>query len=287
MSKNIYGHSALVDEAAHLLISRGYNIIYNSSSLSKLSIPQSILQLTARGVDGIIFYDYDDVKSLNINQTVPYMFFSDKLDVGIDREYGGYMATKHLLEHGHNKVLLMMIQSWETQHPRYSGWQRAHAEAGIEVGHNDVIILRELNGCVNKVVDCLKRKKVTAVYAFNDYIGAKLITVLLQNNIRVPEDIAVIGNDGHSFTEFFPIPLTTVITPVRPQAEIGVELFLERVKKKELHSPPAKHLIKPVLHIGASCGCKVKPIKNFYRFQAFDMLEKDAKMNFDIDIIHT
>ncbi len=72
-----------------------------------------------------------------------------------------------------------------------------------------------------------------------------MIKVLAQRNIRVPEDIAVIAYDGYTFSEFCTPTLTTIIQPIRAQAEIGVELLLERIKKKELHAAPANHQIKP------------------------------------------
>jgi DNA-binding LacI/PurR family transcriptional regulator len=282
-------NSALINEISQMLIAKGYNILYNDYTNSNFSATEAILSLLARGVDGIVIYNSDETKVLEANQTVPYLFYSHNnhksMDVGVDNEQGGYLATKHLLEHGHKKVALMSTQSLQSQDPKYLGWRRAHGESGINIGKENIIVLREFHGRADMTIEYLKRKRITAVFAYNDFLGAKLIKILTQRGIKVPEDIAVVGYDGYAFSEFCSTTMTTIIQPIRAQAEFGVELLLERIEKKELQSIPAQHLIKPVLYKGNSCGCKETAIENLYRLNTYNMLEKDSKMNFDIDII--
>jgi DNA-binding LacI/PurR family transcriptional regulator len=284
-------NSALINEIAQMLIAKGYNILYNDYTYSNFNATEAVLGLLARGVDGIIIYGSEEVDVLEAKQTVPYLFYSHnnhkRMDVGVDNEYGGYLATKHLLEHGHKKVANLIIQSCQLPNAKNLGWRQAHEEAGIEVNDDDIVILRDLDGSVGSAINHLKRRHVTAIFAFNDFIASKLIKVLTQRGIKVPEDIAVVGYDGYSFSEFCTPSLTTIVQPVRQQAEIGVELLLERIENKELHSKPANKLIKPVLYKGASCGCRERIIDDFYRINVFNTLEKDAKMNFDIDIFKT
>jgi LacI family transcriptional regulator len=282
-------NSALINEITQVLTAKGYNILHSNYGHSNFNAVKAQLSLLARGVDGIIVYNSEDIKDFEQNQTVPYLFYSHNnhkfMDVGVDNEYGGYLATKHLLEHGHKKVALLTTREYEWRIAKVRGWIHAHEEAGIKVSNEDMIVLRNLNGDVKKTVDYIKNKKFTAIFATNDFIGAKAIKILSQNNIRVPEDIAIVGYDGYSFGQFCSPSLTTVIQPVRPQAEFGMELLLERIRNKEIKSSPANKLIKPILYKGSSCGCKEKTIEHFYRINNFNMLEKDAKINFDIDIL--
>ena len=282
-------NSALINEITQMLTAKGYNILHSNYGHSNFDATKTQLSLLARGVDGIIVYNSEDIKDFEQNQTVPYLFYSHNnckfMDVGVDNEYGGYLATKHLLEHGHKKIALLTTREYDKSVAKVRGWIQAHNEAGIEVSDEDMVILRKLKGNVEKAVDYIKSKQFTAIFATNDFIGAKAIKILSQHNIKVPEDIAIIGYDGYSFGQFCSPSLTTVIQPVRPQTEFGVELLLKRIKNKEIKSAPANHLIKPILYKGSSCGCKEKPIEHFYRINNFNMLEKDAKINFDIDIL--
>jgi DNA-binding LacI/PurR family transcriptional regulator len=283
-------NSALINEISEILIVNGYNILFSNYGTSNLNAEESLSNLLSRGVDGIIIYNSEDPKIFQSNQTVPYLFYSHNnhkfMDVGADNEYGGYLATKHLLDHGHEKVAMLTVRSHEKNHGRYIGWNRAHEEAGIKVTDDDLVVLRELDGSAKKTIEYIKKRKFTAIFATNDFIGAKFIKALNQHNLRVPEDIAVIGYDGYSFSEFCSASLTTIIQPIRSQAEFGMKLLLERIKKKELNSKPANHLIKPILYKGTSCGCKIKPLDNLYRINTFNMLEKDAKINFNLDVLN-
>lgn len=283
--------AALNTEITKMLLKRGYNLLYNECDLSNQGEIGGLLQLMARGVDGIIFichYDLEQVRQ--VKQAVPYVFLGDSgradqaSDVRVDMEYGGYLATRHLLDHGHRKVALMMVLPQQREHLRYAGWLRAHQEAGIAVDESDVLILRQYGGQVDAMLAELKRRGVTAVFAFNDYIGAKLIKVLTEHGIRVPQDIAVVGTDGRTFAEYMSPSLATVLNPVRPRAELAVQLLMERIERKELLSAPAGHLIRPLFHPGESCGCAVKPVDRMFRLNTFGMIEKDAMMNFGVDV---
>ncbi|MDD4181337.1 MAG: substrate-binding domain-containing protein, partial [Victivallaceae bacterium] len=96
----------------------------------------------------------------------------------------------------------------------------------------------------------------------------------------------VVAYDGYAFSGFCAPSLTTVAQPIREQAEIGVKLLLERIATKEISSPPANHLIKPILYAGASCGCQERPINKLYNINTFDMMEKSEKMNFNTNIFN-
>jgi LacI family transcriptional regulator len=282
--------SALKAEITQMLTAAGYNILQNNYGYSNFNATSTLLNLLARGVDGIIVYNSETIKDFEKDQTVPYLFYSHNnhkyMDVGVDNEYGGYLATKHLLEHGHKKVALLTIREYDKKNAKVRGWMHAHNEAGITVSDKDIIVLRKLDGNAKKAVDYIKKQQFTAIFATNDFIGAKAIKILNQNNIKVPKDIAIVGYDGYSFGQFCIPSLTTIIQPVRPQAEFGVQLLLERIRKKERKYSPANQLIKPILYKGSSCGCKEKTIEDFYRINNFNMIEKDAKINFDIDILN-
>jgi len=130
----------------------------------------------------------------------------------------------------------------------------------------------------------IKRLKVTAVHTHNDSIAAKLMKALLQRGVGVPDDIAVVGFDGSSFAEFCPIPLTTVVQPIRKQAEAITELLFERIGKAEIRAPAANILILPLLYRGGSCGCPARTVDKLYRINSPNTLELDYRLNSGIDI---
>jgi DNA-binding LacI/PurR family transcriptional regulator len=77
--------------------------------------------------------------------------------------------------------------------------------------------------CFDKALDYFKNRKPenypTAIVCFNDQQALAVLLVLKELNIRVPDDISIIGNDDIYYAKMFPIPLTTIRAP---QQEIGI-----------------------------------------------------------------
>jgi DNA-binding LacI/PurR family transcriptional regulator len=77
--------------------------------------------------------------------------------------------------------------------------------------------------CFNKAIDYFKNRTrdnyPTAIVCFNDQQALAVMLALKKLNIRVPDDISIIGNDDIYYAKMYPIPLTTISAP---QQEIGI-----------------------------------------------------------------
>ena len=285
-------HSMLLSEVCQILTARGYYSLTGYYDYGTYCSSSALSEMVSRGVDGVIIMNSNERKALEVHQKVPYVYCSHhhtEFDIGIDNELTGYLGTTHLLDHGHRRVHYLQIMSRDPEAPshfhlRLEGWRRAHSERGIAVDDEMIITLAELDGRGSRLVEALRRKKVTALYASNDYIGCKAMKCLFEYGIRVPEDIALIGCDGHSFTEFMPVSLATLIQPLHPIAEKCVDLLLERIEKTQLHVPPAFLKIPPRVLPGGSCGCVSRSAEQLYRINTMGSLEKDYLINFNKNI---
>lgn len=280
--------TALVDEIASILHAQGYTLLSCEYNSSELSPTNALTELLSRGVDGIIITNSDNRSLLEREQQVPYVFCSHNnisdYDVGIDNFAGGYMAAKHLLEHGRKRICFLKLSDLEPINLKQKGMCKALSEAKMEINENTFLNLREFNGISANFIDELSRLEVDGVLCNNDYIAAKLIAVLLYNGIKVPDEIAVIGYDGYTFSEFAAVPLTTVVQQVRKQAEITTEILLHRIKNNLLGVEPENINLSPVLYCASSCGCNRNRLDRMFTINTFQMLEKNLKMNFDIDL---
>jgi DNA-binding LacI/PurR family transcriptional regulator len=74
----------------------------------------------------------------------------------------------------------------------------------------------------------------TAIVCFNDQQALTVMTAVKELNIRVPEDISIIGNDDIYYAKIYPIPLTTIRAP---QDEIGkqaAEILIRNIESTTL-----------------------------------------------------
>ena len=286
-----YGiHAALLAEISGSLRSQGYQVIGGDCGFGAApDAARSLAGFISRGVDGIIVCDLPrQLDDLAHALSVPHVLSSPRVgdrefDVGIDMARAGHVGTKHLVEHGHRHIAYLRIAAHEAD-GRITGWRQALRDNGIEDADRFLLSLRDLDGDADALLREIKRLKVTAVYTHNDSIAAKLMKALLQRGVGVPDDIAVVGFDGSSFAEFCPIPLTTVVQPIRKQAEAITELLFERIGKAEIRAPAANILILPLLYRGGSCGCPARTVDKLYRINSPNTLELDYRLNSGIDI---
>lgn len=276
-------NNLIAAECSEYLLVKGYTTLTSHCILDDHNRIAPYHRLIQHGVDGLIILNSGGEKALQ-ELGMPRVFGSHYnkcgYDVGIDNTLTGYIGTRHLLEHGHEKVLYLNIKL-NPGDERIRGWYLAHQEKGIEINDDYILSLNQVEGSFEKMMRILKKLKVTAVFASNDYVGGRTMRYFFDQGIRVPDDIAIIGCDGASFVDFCQAPLATVQQPIRPQVEKMVELLLDRIENKELNSPLANINIEPKLLPNASCGCPVRPLLSHYRLNTSASLERDLKLNFN------
>lgn len=158
----------------------------------------------------------------------------------LDNEQAGYDATKHLIDLGHKQIAhIAGLENHQDAIRRKAGYIRALKEANIEVDQ-ELIHGGEFDGNSGVVaIENLlsKGKKFSAVFAANDMtaFGARL--ALYRRDIRVPEDISIIGFDDQAESEFFSPPLTTVKQPANEMGEAAADAMIKIITNKEHKLP--------------------------------------------------
>jgi LacI family transcriptional regulator len=139
----------------------------------------------------------------------------------VDQDEAGYLATAHLLAHGHRRIAFIAgPQSQTDALQRHAGYCRAHREYGIEpnpalCAQGDFL---ETSGllAMNRLLDA--GSPFTAVFAANDQMAYGARVALYRRGVRVPDDISLVGVDDMPASAFMTPALTTVRQPLH---EIG------------------------------------------------------------------
>lgn len=252
-------HAAIIEEIVRCFHKQGYNVLLGDHGNDLKHELELVAEFESRGVDGIILFNSMSPK-VREKIRVPQAAVSHNqkiYDLCTDLRLGGLLAGRHLIGHGHRKIAFV-------EHTRNSAKLRRHgladalAEIGvafdpswhIATGHSPA----EMNGAIKHLYE----QGVTAFFSMNDFIGGQVLAELHRLGIRVPEQAAVIGFDGLTFTASLYPQLTTVVQPVRELGHETVELMLHRIGGEPLSESPL--LLAPHLHLGESCGCASPPI---------------------------
>jgi LacI family transcriptional regulator len=143
--------------------------------------------------------------------------------LGFDNREAARLATQHLIDGGHRRIAFI---TGDTAHAdaldREVGYREALQAAGIVfdpalVMPGDYTETGGLNA-VNRLLD--SRTTFTAIFAANDQTAIGAALGLYRRNVRVPDDVSLVGFDDLAPAKFAIPPLTTVRQSVY---EIGYE----------------------------------------------------------------
>lgn len=220
----------------------GYNVILCHSEWTLSRDLQHLENLLARRVDGLVCISAEMTAehiAPVLEAGTPVVMFERRIPgssldaVGIDNHQGAYMAMEHLLELGHRRIgLILGLRTSTLSMERLNGCRQALEDWGIE--YNPALTqpgnFREQAGCDATRKFLALDEPPTAIFAFNDMMAIGALQVLHEHEMRVPEDMAVIGFDGISLAKYMSPPLTTIAQPVDELGERAVSMLLDRIK---------------------------------------------------------
>jgi len=158
--------------------------------------------------------------------------------VMVDNEAGGRLAMEHLHKLGHRKIAYIrgpktLIDSG----PRWKGIQKFAHAAGLEIDSDLTMQLPEafdpnsgFEGGFRLTEEFLqRRKRFTALLAFDDLTAFGAIRALNKAGIRVPEQCSVIGFDDVALSALAAPSLTTVRQPLEVMGNLAVNIIMEGI----------------------------------------------------------
>ncbi len=242
---------------------KGYNVILCNSDGSEEKEVAYIDVLLSKQVDGLILIssgNRPDPLHTILDAGVPVVVADRELgelpvdQVLVDNEQGGYLAGKYLTGLGHRRIgCIAGPAGLALSAERIRGFRRALAESDLELP-DEAIAHGKLHyaGGEAAMLDLLARDlDLTAVFAGNDLMAIGAIKVLRHSNVRVPDDVSVIGFDNILQSNAIVPALTTIAQPVTELGQISVSLLLKQIM--EPSGVPSRVLLPTTLVERESC----------------------------------
>ena len=130
------------------------------------------------------------------------------------------------------------------------GYREALTGAGVPF-RDDYLVTRPFGVCAGaEGIDALLSlpDPPTAVFGYSDEIAISALQRLRARGRAVPDEVSVIGVDGHPMAEVF--DLTTVSQQVDAQARLVGEMVLRRLRDDSRGDPSV--VLEPVLELRAT-----------------------------------
>ena len=143
---------------------------------------------------------------------------------------------RHLHQLGHRQIAFMRGQPFSADSDdRWKSIVAAARELGLEVRPELTIRLeRDLTSpelgypVVQELLS--KRRRYTAIVSFNDIAAIGAIRALRDANLRVPEDVSVLGFDDIQVAAYHTPRLTTIRQPLHDMGETAARILLQRLQ---------------------------------------------------------
>jgi LacI family transcriptional regulator len=248
----------------------GFGIILGSSYGHTEKEELLIDLLRERRVEGLIIIPSShgvDLKYYQrLREKIPFVFVDRYLpEIDADRVTthnvkGAYIAVKHLIKLGHERIALLSGPEapCTSIQDRIKGYEKALGE--FSIGFRKIIEteknLNKPKRCAYKAMTSFlsSESEISALFAVNDGLAIGALRAIREAGLRVPGDVAVIGYDDDEIAPFASVPLTTVAQRKEEMGKMAVKLLLERIRQKRIMS---RHIIlEPKLVVRASCGAK-------------------------------
>lgn len=170
-----------------------------------------------------------------------------------DNEYGGYIATHHMIEKGHKKIITITSndENLRMYNERTAGYIRAMKEFGLEpcIIESDHMSFEYQEEYLKKYYNIIM--KHTAVFAQQDLVALGMIKALSKHyGINVPQDISFVGYNNIDLIRYFDIPLTTIEDPRSMVIGNAVNYLVKKIKDSSIE--PINSKLYPSLIIRGS-----------------------------------
>jgi LacI family transcriptional regulator len=150
--------------------------------------------------------------------------------VAVDDVMGGRIAASHLLDQGRRRLALVGGPAALRQvSDRLRGAQDAAAERGVGVEFiaTDALSVDEGRRAGQRILARKPAERPDAIFAANDLLALGLLqSLVMTGDVRVPDDIALIGYDDIDYAAAAVIPLSSVRQPAALIGSTGVDLLL-------------------------------------------------------------
>ncbi|MDR3341561.1 MAG: LacI family transcriptional regulator [Treponema sp.] len=203
---------------------------------------EAIQSALNKNVDGILIcpsqHNEDTIRYL-METGMPFVQigrYFENLEAGYvlqNDELGGYQAVKHLIDNGHQDILMLNGPLYvSASRGRLAGYKRALTEAGLPVKPE---LIREVpiigDGC-SAVISAVLREKLqfSAIFAFSDLIALDVWACLKNQGRHVPEDYSLIGFDNIQSRLAMPFRLSTVSANEIKMAAIAIDFLIGIMK---------------------------------------------------------
>ncbi len=237
--------SWIVKGVEERLATEGYHtLIFNSNEDPAKEI-EFIIELRSLNVAGVIITPAagnEESSELLQEFGIPYVLVNRYINkdtdnyVIVDDEKAAFLAAEYLTKYKYERIFyLNFIDKVSTARERLRGYKKALITNGYSPKQDWII-----NGCVNQtdgynimrnLLD--KYNSPFSVLCYSDYIAVGAIRAINERDIKMPDEVAIMGIDGIDIVSFMRPRLSTVHITINELGRKSADILIDIVSEKD------------------------------------------------------
>lgn len=253
-----------VASMAHVLLQEsmkaGHVMLLGDAGEDRQCEIEVIHALLNRQVDGLFYASVDSDPQIDlIKASGTPLIMLDRADpqagvsvLRVDERRAARRLTEHLLGHGYREVgILCGPPEMVNARDRVNGWRDAMQAQGLTINESWIWPARYHRDDGYAVMRQILQQDTVprALFVSNEAQAIGCLRALAEQNIRVPEQLALVCFNGTDLAAFQQPKLTTVRQHIHELAETAIEMLINWDNMGEVRE------ISYYMEMGASCGC--------------------------------
>jgi len=240
--------ATVISGVEHVANLNGYNVIV---CLSDESFDKEVInmEMLANGsIDGFIMSLSKETQQKKdfhhiieaINQGMPVVMFDrvandilcDK--VIIDDSLAAFEAVQYLINKGFKKIaLISTIDYISVGKLRTEGYLKALRNNNIPIDENLILKVEDMDHCADKIEELMKNNTFDAIFAVNELFAVTSIKLASKLNLKVPEDLSIIGFTDGMISKYSSPSITTVSQNEIKMGEKAAKMLIDRLENED------------------------------------------------------
>lgn len=243
---------AQIVEALHSsAVSNDFNLIMMQSQDSEEIEKKAINTLINHGVEGILISPAFENSNLQLltqlhKSTCPIVIFDrlnynlDTYKVGVNGQKSVYQATEELIRIGRKNIAVLCGKNIGVTRERLRGYMQALQDHQIEM-INEYVIYCNYNNSLQGIDADLENKlrrllasdnPPNAILGTTDTLTTRVLGILSDMNVRVPEQVAVIGFANTDIANSLNPSLSTIRQPTYEMGRTAISKLIKLINTK-------------------------------------------------------
>jgi len=247
-----YIFPSIIRGAESILSAEGYQVSIFSTNNNHEMEREVLEKILSQQFDGVIVEPTKSAYSnpnitcyLNLEHlSIPYIMinaFYDEIEpisIVMDDERGGFLQTEHLIKLGHKEIIGCFKTDDIQGVKRMKGFLKAHRINNIPLNPSHIITYNTNEKGIKPVEELEKllssnKHSITGIVCYNDELAMQYLELLRTKNIKVPEDISIVGYDDSMLAQISEVKLTSIVHPKSELGESAANVIMDLIKSSK------------------------------------------------------